>query len=144
MKHLPTVATTMTPFPHVIDVNASLQQASHMMVEHGFHHLPVTDDGAVVGLLSEEDIRRIKAPVTGISDISELQVKDICCMQILVVDIHDRLDLVLALMAERHLQAAIVMRNDKLAGILTTSDALRKFAELLESLRPTNGGGDAA
>lgn len=144
MKHLPTVATTMTPFPHAIDVNETLGRAHAMMQEHGFHHLPVTEGGQVVGILSENELRHVGGPFTGLSEVTDLLVKDICNTRVFSIDIHDRLDLVLAVMAEKHLDAAIVTRMGKLAGILTASDAMRKFAEVLETLRPPSGGGEAA
>ena len=42
MKSVPTLTTTMTPFPYSIDINQPLKEAIAMMEEHGFHHLPVT------------------------------------------------------------------------------------------------------
>lgn len=144
MKHLPTIASTMTPFPHAIDINETLGHAHAMMQEHGFHHLPVTEGGQVIGILSENELRHVGGPFTGISAVSDLLVKDICNTRVFSVDIHDRLDLVLGVMAEKHLDAAIVTRMGKLAGILTASDIIRKFAEVLEALRPPTGGGEAA
>ena len=49
MKNVPTLATTMTPFPYSIDINEPLQDAIAMMEKQGFHHLPVTEDGKLVG-----------------------------------------------------------------------------------------------
>lgn len=144
MKHLPTVATTMTPFPHAIDMNEPLAQARAMMQEQGFHHLPVTEGGQVIGILSENELRHVGGPFSGMSAMSDLMVKDICNTRVFTIDIHDRLDLVLSIMAEKHIDAAVVTRMGKLAGILTASDCMRKFAEVLESLRPPSGGGEAA
>lgn len=144
MKHLPTVATTMTPFPHAIDVNDSLTVAQAMMLEYGFHHLPVTEGGQVVGILSETELRFVASPFSGRGADPDMLVKDICNTRVFSIDIHDRLDMVVSVMAEKHLDAAIVTRMGKLAGILTASDALRKFAEVLEGLRPPSGGGEAA
>ena len=98
-----------------------------MMQEHGFHHLPVTEGGQVVGILSESELRHVGGPFTGISSVSDLLVKDICNTRVFTIDIHDRLDLVMAVMAEKHVDAAVVTRMGKLAGILTASDAMRKF-----------------
>ncbi len=144
MKHLPTVATTMTPFPHAIDVNDTLGRAHDMMQEHGFHHLPVTEGGQVVGVLSGNELRHVGGPFTGISAVTDLLVKDICNTRVFSIDIHDRLDLVLVIMAEKHIDAAVVTRMGRLAGILTASDAMKKFAEVLEGLRPPSGGDEAA
>lgn len=144
MKHLPTVATTMTPFPHAVDINEPLIRAQVMMEEQGFHHLPVTEGGQVVGILSETELRYVTSPFSGRQPDPDLLVKDICNTRVFSIDIHDRLDAVLMIMSERHLDAVVVTRLGRLAGILTASDAMRKFAEMLVSLRPPSGGGDAA
>jgi CBS domain-containing protein len=47
-------------------------------------------------------------------------------------------------MSEKHIGSAIVMKNDKLAGILTHSDICRSYADLLAEIRPNSNGNDAA
>ena len=44
-----------------IDVDASLAQVAALMAEEKVHHLPVLDDGAVVGLISGVDVIRALA-----------------------------------------------------------------------------------
>jgi predicted transcriptional regulator len=54
-----------------------------------------------------------------------------------VVDIDTPLDEVLVALADSHRGAAlVVMKNDKLAGILTTSDVCRLLADLLQQRFP--------
>lgn len=50
------VRDVMTPDPVTIDVRGSLARALDAMRSGGFRHLPVTDGGAVVGMLSMRDI----------------------------------------------------------------------------------------
>ena len=57
MPHLPTLKTLMTPFPYAVDVEASLAQAQDMMTEHAIRHLPVTEDGQLVGVLTARDLQ---------------------------------------------------------------------------------------
>lgn len=145
IRHFPTVASTMSPFPHAVDINESLCKAHAMMSERGIHHLPVTEEGRIVGMLSSAELRQLRSPFAQAEDTqSDLLVKDVCNTRVIVVDIHDRLDAVLLIMAERHADAVAVTRHDKLAGILTQSDVLRKFADVIEALRPVTGGDDAA
>lgn len=144
MKSIPTLATTMTPFPHSIDVNQPLKAAIGMMEEHGFHHLPVTEDGELVGVLSERDIHFLDSPFASTSRDDELYVKDIYTSRAFVVDIHDSLEDVLAIIAEKHLGSALITKNGKLAGILTHNDVYRKFAELIHKLKAKPDGNDAA
>ena len=144
MKPVPTLATTMTPFPYSIDVNAALKDAVAMMEEHGFNHLPVTEDGNLVGVLSERDIRYVDSPFSSASLEDDLFVKDIYTSRAFMVDIHDALEEVLGIMAEKHIGTAVVTKNGKLAGILTHSDVYRKFAELVHKLKAKPDGNDAA
>lgn len=144
MKSIPTLAITMTPFPHSIDVNQPIADAMAMMEEHGFHHLPVTEESQLVGVLSERDIRFLDSPFSSASLTDELFVKDVYTSRAFVVDIHDSLEDVLQIMAEKHLGSALVTKNGKLAGILTQIDVYRKFAELIHKLKARPEGNDAA
>lgn len=49
---LTTVAEVMTPAPKTIDAHESFGKAMLVMYEGGFRHLPVMDQGKVVGLVS--------------------------------------------------------------------------------------------
>ena len=51
-KPLPQLKTAMTPFPHAIDIEADIGAARAVLVEHDFHHLPVTEAGQLVGMLT--------------------------------------------------------------------------------------------
>lgn len=51
-----TVGTTMTTELITTTANDPIQTAADLMIEHGFQHLPVIDDGEVIGLLSSTDL----------------------------------------------------------------------------------------
>lgn len=144
MKSIPTLATTMTPFPHSIDVNQPIKDAMKMMDEHGFHHLPVTEDGRLTGVLSDRDIRFLDSPFSSASLDDDLYVKDVYTSRVFVVDIHDSLEDILLIMAQKHCGSALVTKNGKLAGILTQNDVFRKFADLIHRLKARPDGNDAA
>ena len=144
MKHIPTLATTMTPFPYSVDVNAPLQEAIEMMERQGFHHLPVTESGKLVGVLSDRDVKFVASPFSSASLEDELYVKDIYSSRTYVVDIHAPLENVLRVMAEKHLGSALVTKNEKLAGILTQNDVFKKFAEVIIKAKAKPDGNDAA
>lgn len=144
MKKLPTIMAIMSPFPHSIDGSQSLSQASVMMRENNVHHLPVTDAGQLIGVVSTEDLKIGSSAFVPAGASVDLMVKDVCSSQIYLADIHDSLDAVLRVMSEKHIGSAIVMKNDKLAGILTHSDICRSYADLLAEIRPNSNGNDAA
>jgi CBS domain-containing protein len=60
-----------------------------------------------------------------------------------IVDLETPLDEVLDHMAANQIGSAIVTRQGKLAGVFTTTDACRSFAEFLRE-QSRHPGGDAA
>jgi acetoin utilization protein AcuB len=147
MKRMPTIKSVMTPFPYSIEIDASLMTAQAMMEEHQIHHLPVSGNGRLVGIISKHDIEttlaadwRDRAPET-------LRIRDCYVSRIYVIALSEPLDAVLREMAERHIGSALVVKGEKLAGIFTATDAFREFAELLRmhyvpSPNGDDGGGD--
>ena len=144
MKKLPTIMAIMSPFPHSIEGAQSLSQAEDMMRENNVHHLPVTEAGQLVGVVSTEDLKIGSSAFVPAGASSDLMVKDVCSSKIYLADIHDSLEAVLRVMSDKHIGSAIVMKNDKLAGILTHSDICRSYADLLVKLHPSSSGNDAA
>ena len=144
MKQLPSLATAMTPFPHAVDVNQPLQDALDMMTEQGFHHLPVTENTNLVGVLSERDLRFLNSPFSNATPDDVLYVKDVYTCRAFVVDIHDALESVLDSMVSAGVTTALVTKNGKLAGILTPNDINRKLAELIRKLKAKPDPEDAA
>ena len=71
------VAAVMTRNPATIALSAHVSEAMSLMTERRFRHLPVMEDGAVVGMLSigdilrwltmqqEDEIRQMSAYITG-------------------------------------------------------------------------------
>lgn len=125
----PRLASTMTPFPYNVDIDAPLTEARRMIATHEFHHLPVTAGGNVVGIVHGEDLAETAAG----------NVRDHYRPAVYIVDIETSLAEVLASMAERHIDAAVVMRHGRLAGVFTTTDACKAFAALLDALWPGPG-----
>ncbi len=50
----------MTGDPETIPPDAGVEEALQRMVDGGFRHLPVTDGGALVGMVSMRDISRAR------------------------------------------------------------------------------------
>jgi acetoin utilization protein AcuB len=145
LHHMPTIKVAMTPFPFFVDIDASIEEARAIMRENEIHHLPVTEDGALVGVLSARDVRLLE--LSRRSQGGGLgTVRDACVRDVYVVDVDTPLDEVLLALAEAHGGAALVVMKShaKLAGILTTSDVCRLLADLLRQRFPTPPEGDAA
>jgi CBS domain-containing protein len=138
LKAIPQVKAVMTPFPYWVDIDDALSRALAMMAEHAIHHLPVVEGGRLVSVLSEKDLPGAS------EDREKLRVRDVCHGgEAYVVGLSEPLDRVLFHMAEHGLDSALVVKDGKLAGIFTVSDACQHFGKLLRSLFPP-GGDDAA
>jgi acetoin utilization protein AcuB len=144
MKRIPTIKTVMTPFPYSIEPKASVDEARELMADHGIHHLPVTEDGALIGVVSLDDIDLILNKKTTKKKGKGLSVRDVMLEETYTVDMSERLDSVLHRMAEHHLRSVIVTRKGKLVGIFTQIDACAAFAEFLREQLRRSGGGTAA
>jgi len=135
MKRMPTIKSVMTPFPYTIEIDRDLAAAQEMMSEHEIHHLPVSDDGRIVGVISKHDVETALARDPG-TPAAARTVKSCYSTQIYVVGLSKPLDALLLEMADRHYHSAVVVKGDKLAGIFTVNDACRHYAELLQSQYP--------
>lgn len=136
MKKLPSVAMVMTPFPHAVEVDRPLAEAREMMERYDFHHLPVTEAGELVGVLSDRDLALAEALGRNKTALAGLQVGAIYTPHPYVVDIGTALEEVVGAMASRHLGSALVTRHGKLVGILTHSDLARLLEQMLLAQKP--------
>lgn len=142
LHHMPSVRVAMTPFPYAIDLDAPAEEAWAMMLEHSIRHLPVTSGDALVGIVTERDLRLVLRP--GVRE-GEAFVRNACETEPYVVADDAPLDEVVRELAERQIGSALVTRNGKLVGIFTTTDVCRLLADALDTWfaggRPP--GGDA-
>lgn len=142
MKRIPFIKSVMTPFPYSIGIDAPISHAEGMMNEHDIHHLPVIEGDKLVSVISNREVALAMSPAVG-SNEQSLSVRDICSCKAYVVELMEPLDRVLLHMARKHLDSAIVVKDDKLVGIFTITDACRCFGQMLRSLFPS-GSDDAA
>ncbi|MFN8392017.1 MAG: CBS domain-containing protein [Bdellovibrionota bacterium] len=140
MKHkMPLVKNVMTAFPYFIEAGAPIAKAREMMYEHKIRHLPVMDKHELVGILSERDVDIAFSLSEHILDSKGVTVETICRREVFSVDIHAELDKVALSMADRHIGSAVVLKEGRLAGIFTSTDACRFLGQYLQD---RFGGGD--
>ena len=143
MKAIPSAKSLMTPFPYSIDIEASVDRATELMREHKVRHLPVTENGKLKGVVSDRDIKLMLGPDFAYPKADELRVRHTMVAESYIVDLSTPLQAVLSHMAEHRLGSALVTRKGKLAGVITSTDACRGFAEFLaDNFQPP--GDDAA
>lgn len=135
MNKLPLLKTVMTPFPWWIDIEEPLLVARDLMRQHKVRHLPVKENGKLTSIVTDRDLKFALDPDLGLPPRESMRVRDVCVYTAYIVDIETRLDVVLDTMAERRIGSALVTREGKLVGIVTSPDICRTLAKLIRELR---------
>jgi acetoin utilization protein AcuB len=140
MDHIPTTNSVMTPFPYVVQIDDSVLYAREVMVRHQVRHLPVKQGNALVGVVTDRDLKRALDPDLGLPPKDELFVRDVFEPNAYVVDASEPLDNVLEHMAAEHIGSVLVTKHDHLVGIFTATDACRVLCRHLRSIFPRSPG----
>ena len=135
MNRVPLLKTVMTPFPWWVEIDDPLLTAREMMRQHKVRHLPVKEGGKLVSIVTDRDLKFALDPELGLPPRESLRVRDVCVFTTYTVDIETRLEVVLDTLAERRIGSALVTKDDKLVGIVTSPDICRALAALIRDLR---------
>ncbi|HLW58024.1 MAG TPA: CBS domain-containing protein [Bacteriovoracaceae bacterium] len=115
--------------PYVISISSKdqLDRALQLMQENGIRHLPVIDDGNVMGMISERDVLTHMGKVWD----KVLHVEDIMNSDILSVNVNDNLgDVAFQLSSQKKGSALVLDEDGSVYGIFTTTDALNALVEI--------------
>lgn len=121
-----------TPDPITATEDMTIDDLSRLMQKHGIRHLPVVRNGAVVGVISDRDVRL----VAGLTVPEKLQVQaaDIMAADPLTVSAAAPLDEVALAMSEKKVGSVIVKdEDDQFLGIFTVTDALNALIEIVRA-----------
>jgi acetoin utilization protein AcuB len=114
-----------------IPEDASIQTAISVMKEHSVRHLPVVKDGVFVGLVTQSDLRGVVIP----SLYGEISIKDVMISNPIVVHPDDSIEMAASLIYQHKIGSLPVVKNNSLVGILTISDILAAFIEMMGVLK---------
>jgi len=113
----------------VIQADQTLQEAVRLMRAHQVRHLPVLEEGRVVGMLSQRDVHLIES-LPGV-DPALVRVREAMVRELYTVEPDEPLERVVRVMAQRKIGSALVTHNERLVGLFTTTDALLVLAAVL-------------
>jgi CBS domain-containing protein len=141
---MPTINDIMTRKVSTIELDDTLQTAAQRMRDLGIGALPVTDDGALVGMVTDRDIT-IRAVAEG------LNVRDTLVSDAMTADVQscrqtDSVDAVLKQMGDAQLRRLAVLDGDhRIVGIVALADlATKQNAPTDAVLREISEPGPAA
>ena len=104
----------------------SVYQAIEMMALKGVGALTVqSDDGKLVGIISERDYAR-KVILLGKSS-KETLVSAIMTKDVIYIDLDDRIEEALALMTHKRIRHLPVVVEDKLLGMISVGDLVKSI-----------------
>ena len=123
-----TVALYMTPAPLTVRAGASLQDAHALMRKAHIRHLPVLEGTALVGLVSQSDLRLLET----LKDVepTEVTVREAMSIAPFTASPRTALSSVCSKMARRRIGSTVVVSRGKPVGVFTTVDALKALARL--------------
>jgi acetoin utilization protein AcuB len=127
----PPIEDFMTPSPHSIGAEQTLERASAVMREHTIRHLPVLHGGRLVGMLTDRDVHLLES----LKDVDPrlVTVSDAMSTNVYAVAPETPLHEVAREMAKHKYGSAVVMHGHKVAGIFTTVDACTALADLFHA-----------
>ena len=129
MSKVPTIQMYMARVLSTIEASEPLKKAAEMMSKLNIRHLPVLQKGKVVGILSDRDVK-LAGSMVG-AEAEKLPVIDVCSGNPYTVGPDAPLSEVSRIMADKHYGSALVLDDQELVGIFTTTDACRVLADMI-------------
>jgi len=116
-----------------VDVNDSMQDAAKLIRGHKIKHLPVMENGKLVGIVTDRDLKRASASdVTTLEIhellflISEIKIGDIMTKDPITIPLDCTIDEAAQILLEHKLSGAPVVDDEgQIAGVITQTDIFR-------------------
>lgn len=119
-----------TPDPITANEDMAFDDLRRLMADHGIRHLPVMRRDAVVGVISDRDVRLVSGLT--VAEKAQVRAADIMAPNPVTVKASTPLDEVAYVMSDRKVGSVIVNDEDgKLLGIFTATDALNALIEIV-------------
>lgn len=138
------VGRYMTPKVITVRPDTNLQRAWHLIQTHHIRHLPVTQGGRLVGIISDRHLRHMLpsslAPPKERKQFRAwgalVRIDEVMTREVITVTPETPTYTAARLMVDRRIECIPVLRGSALVGILTTADLLRALAtkELLKGI----------
>lgn len=118
----------MIPDPITVAVNASISKALECMKVNSIRHLPVvTDTKELSGFVTLADLKQSLIP----SMVGNIKLSDIMIKNPITITPEDDIEWAAQLIYKKKISGLPVVRNRTLVGIITESDILRAFINMM-------------
>lgn len=118
-----------------IDRKTTIQEAISLMKKHSIRHLPVIEEGRLVGLVTEGDMRQVFVA----SLIEELSIDDVMIKDPITVKVDTEIDDAARVIYYNKIGGLpVVDEGQGLLGIITVADIMAAFIELMGVLKSSS------
>jgi acetoin utilization protein AcuB len=129
------IHSLMIPDPITITANASISEAIELMKINSIRHLPVVSQGRrLEGFLTLVDLKQGLIP----SMLGDLTLQDLMIKEPITVDPDDDIEFAAQLIYKNKIGGMPVVKGDRLVGIITATDILRTFIDMMGILSSTS------
>jgi acetoin utilization protein AcuB len=129
------IKALMIPDPISITEKTSVREAIEIMKANSIRHLPVTQEGnLLVGFVTLADLRMGLIP----SMVAGLTLSDLMIKNPITVDPESDIEIAAQLIYKHKISGIPVVKKGKLVGIITESDMLRAFIDMMGILNASS------
>jgi CBS domain-containing protein len=116
-----------------VEPETSVREAIRMMIDNHIGSVVVVKNNRTVGIMTERDVL-IELATNRDRDIDQLKVVDIMTRWIVTVKPDDTVEKAIDLMIKNKIKKLPVVNNEKLVGVITSSDIAVLEPKLIEKL----------
>jgi acetoin utilization protein AcuB len=129
------IKALMIPDPISITEKTSIKEAIEVMKVNSIRHLPVTGEGnTLAGFVTLADLRTGLIP----SMVAGLTLSDLMIKNPIVVDPDSDIEIAAQLIYKHKISGIPVVKKGRLVGIITESDMLRAFIDMMGILHASS------
>ena len=121
------VREVMATHPITVRPHETARHAYQLMRDNRFRHLPVMEDGRLVGILSDRDLR----PVLLSPGLARARVRELMSEDLTTVGPDTSIEEAASLLVVKKIGCLPVVAQGQLVGIVTETDLLAVLVELL-------------
>ena len=133
------VEQRMTANPITITSTATIADASELMRSNQFRRLPVVDNGKLVGLVTDRDLRAVSpSPATTLSIfelnylLAKMQIKDIMQKKVITIQSDATVEEAAILLYNHRIGGLVVVdAQGAVAGVITETDIFKCFVDVM-------------
>lgn len=121
-----------------VNKNEKITEAFKLMTDHSIRHLPVIENHSLVGIASDRDIRQAIMPwkpCRGASgtfyNVENVTVEEVMSKDLITISINAHVEDAAKIFYELKIGSLPVVDDERLLGIITESDILGVFIEMM-------------